>query len=93
MLERGHKIAYWGSYVYVKVPVTNTRGEAGQSISQLARDGVKLNVTAVMTNDLIKLLVLVGKDLSDYSRETVAMFYMDAAAAGFNIAVALEQRS
>lgn len=35
------------------------------------------------TNDVLKKLSLVGKDLSDYSLETVKMFYEDAAEAGY----------
>jgi transaldolase len=38
------------------------------------------------TNDILAKLSQVGKDLDDYSLETVEMFYRDAAAAGFNIA-------
>jgi transaldolase len=37
------------------------------------------------TADIIKKLELVGKDLDDYSLETVQMFYRDAVAAGFSI--------
>jgi transaldolase len=37
------------------------------------------------TSDIIKKLELVGKDLEDYSLETVQMFYRDAVAAGFSI--------
>jgi transaldolase len=37
------------------------------------------------TNDILKKLALVGKDLDAYSLETVEMFYKDAKAAGFTI--------
>jgi len=37
------------------------------------------------TNDILKKLSLVGKDLTAYSLETVEMFYRDAQAAGFAI--------
>ena len=37
------------------------------------------------TNDILKKLQLVGKDLNAYSLETVEMFYKDAQAAGFSI--------
>jgi transaldolase len=37
------------------------------------------------TNDILKKLLLVGKDLDKYSLETVEMFYKDAQAAGFTI--------
>jgi transaldolase len=38
-----------------------------------------------MTNDLLKKLTLVGRDLSDYSLDTVKMFYTDAAQAGYSL--------
>jgi transaldolase len=38
------------------------------------------------TNDILKKLSLVGKDLDAYSLETVEMFYKDARAAGYTIA-------
>jgi transaldolase len=38
------------------------------------------------TNDILKKLILVGKDLDAYSLETVEMFYKDAKAAGYTIA-------
>lgn len=37
------------------------------------------------TNDLLAKLQLVGKDLAEYARETVQMFYSDANACGFSI--------
>ena len=41
------------------------------------------------TNDILKKLSLVGKDLGDYSLETVQMFYNDAKSAGFNLKAAV----
>lgn len=38
-----------------------------------------------VTNDIIKKLSLYGKDLNEYSLETVKMFYTDATAAGFKL--------
>ena len=40
------------------------------------------------TNDILKKLKLVGKDLASYSLETVEMFYSDAKAAGYEIKTA-----
>jgi len=37
------------------------------------------------TNDVLKKLPLIGKDLADFSLDTVKMFYNDAAKSGFNI--------
>jgi transaldolase len=43
-------IASWGENVYVKVPVTTTKGEAlAPVVRQLSEGGVKVNVTAVLT--------------------------------------------
>ena len=39
------------------------------------------------TNDILSKLNLIGKDLTEYSLDTVKMFYRDAQACGFNIAV------
>lgn len=163
MEKQALEIASWGKNVYVKIPVTNTRGYfSGHLIKYLSSRGVKLNVTAVMsppqvrgvteclasetpaiisvfagriadtgrdpvplmaeaveilksspkaellwasprellnvfqadmvgchiitaTNDILKKLSLVGKDLDQYSLETVQMFYNDAQAAGYSI--------
>ena len=163
MKVQGEKIASWASNVYVKVPVTNTRGESTKAVvKHLTSNGVKVNVTAIMTkaqvehiaealnpnvesyvsvfagrsadtgvdpmpimqkslslisdndkaeliwasprellnvyqaneigchiitatNDILKKLELVGKDLTLYSLETVCMFYADANAVGYEI--------
>ena len=47
-------------------------------------DAVGCHVITV-THDLLKKLELVGKDLSEYSLETVKMFYHDAKAAGYSL--------
>jgi len=164
MESQAHEIASWGKNIYVKIPVTNTKGEFGGSlVERLSRTGVQLNVTALMTvdqvrrvtdrlapdtpaiisvfagriadtgrdpmpimaeavkamkarpkaeliwasprellniiqaaqvgchiitatNDILKKLSLLGKDLDAYSLETVEMFYKDAKAAGYSIA-------
>ena len=50
MESQAHSIASWGSQVYVKIPITNTRGESSAAlIRRLSGRGVKVNVTAVMT--------------------------------------------
>ncbi len=163
MEDQAREIASWGSNVYVKIPVSNTKGEfAGPLIARLSRAGVKLNITAIMTvdqvarvcealtdnavavisvfagriadtgrdpvpvmsdslrvlrnrpkaellwasprevlnifqadeigchiitvtGDHLKKLSLVAKDLNEYSRETVIMFYKDAVSAGYSI--------
>jgi transaldolase len=50
MERQARKIAEWGSNVYVKIPVTNTRGEPSYPlIERLSYARLKLNVTAIMT--------------------------------------------
>jgi transaldolase len=163
MEQQAKTIASWGENVYVKIPVTTTKGELStEVVRRLNGDGIKVNVTALLTldqvrsvmssltvgtpacvsvfagriadtgrdpipmmasavemlkeipnaeliwasprellnvfhadaigchiitatNDILKKLALVGKDLSEYSLDTVKMFYSDATASGFKI--------
>lgn len=163
MEREARKIAGWGENVYIKIPVTNTKGEStAPVVKKLSHDGLKLNVTAILTadqvrtvakalsqdtpsivsvfagriadtgrdpmpimresveilrtnpkaellwassrellnlfqaescgvhiititNDILKKVPLVGKDLKELSLETVQMFYTDAQSAGYKI--------
>jgi transaldolase len=164
MKRQAREIATWGTNVYVKIPITNTRRESATPlIRELCSVGVKLNVTAIctleqvrdtaqalqggapsvvsvfagrvadtgvdpvplmrdalsacraadkniellwasprellnivqaaevgcdiitVTNDLLAKLPTLGKDLAQFSLETVQMFYRDAEAAGFKL--------
>jgi transaldolase len=163
MERQALEIASWADNVFVKIPVTDTRGAfAGPLVQRLTARGVKVNVTALMTvaqvadvvacladdlpsfvsvfagriadtgrdpvpvmadamrilaprpateliwasprellnvfqadavgcqvitatPDLLAKLALVGKDLDEYSVETVRMFRDDAVKAGYNI--------
>ncbi len=160
MERQARIIAGWSDNVYVKIPITNTRGESSiPLIERLSKEGVKVNVTAVFTaaqaidagrvltgapaiisifagriadagrdptglcrplkyqrginvellwastreliniqqaqdcgcdiitvpNELLAKLHLIGKDLTEYSLETVKMFYDDAKASGFSL--------
>jgi transaldolase len=163
MERQALEIAHWGDNVYVKIPVTNTRGESTEALCRrLAGHGLKLNVTALLTldqvrrvsrvlaggppacvsvfagrvadtgvdpvplmrsaleilaphsnieliwasprellnivqahsigchiitvtNDILAKLSLLGKDLAEYSLDTVRMFHRDAVASGFSL--------
>jgi transaldolase len=163
MERQALEIATWGSNVYVKIPITNTRGQSAAGLCRrLSQQGLKLNVTAIMTldqvksiadslaggapscvsvfagriadtgvdpvplmatalellsadpameliwasprellnilqadrmgchiitvtNDILAKLDLIGKDLEDYSLDTVKMFHRDAQASGFTL--------
>ena len=170
MEDQARTIADWGDNVFVKIPITNTKGASSvELVHRLSRDGIKVNVTALLTlnqvrevtaaltgrapanvsvfagrmadtgrdpvpvmaaavemlrkvpnaeliwasprellnifqadavgchiitatNDILKKLTLLGKDLSEYSLETVKMFYLDAVASGFALARPAERR-
>jgi transaldolase len=48
--RQARAIAAWGEHVFVKIPVTNTRGESSAGlVRRLSHEGIKLNVTAVMS--------------------------------------------
>lgn len=163
MVRQGRRIATWGDGVFVKIPVTNTRGESSAEVLRtLSGLGVRLNVTAMttpeqveavleclapgcphfvslfagriadtgrdplplvgrcveileprpevrliwaspreilnvvqadevgchvitVTHDLLKKLPLLGKDLAEFSLETVQMFHRDGVTAGFEL--------
>lgn len=50
MRKQALRIASLGTNVYVKIPITNTQGESSAKlIRELANEGVRQNITAVMT--------------------------------------------
>ena len=50
MKRQALKIAGWGKNVYVKIPITNSRGESCLPlIKELGQQGVQLNITAILT--------------------------------------------
>ena len=58
MEAQAREIATWGGCVYVKIPVTNTRGEpASDLIRRLSHTGVRVNVTAVLTLEQVAAAV------------------------------------
>jgi transaldolase len=53
------KVASWGPNVYVKIPISNTRGKSTCGlVRRLAGRGVKVNVTAIMTFAQVRDVVL-----------------------------------
>jgi transaldolase len=54
MRRQALKIKDWAKNVYVKIPITNTRGESSLPlVRELAREGVKLNITAIFTEEQV----------------------------------------
>ena len=50
IIKQALKIKNWGKQIYVKVPVTNSKGVfLGKVINKLNKENIKLNITAVYT--------------------------------------------
>jgi len=72
MERQAHEIASWGPNVYVKIPVTNTKGEfSGPLVKRLSAGGTQVNVTALLTMDQVTRVASV---LSPRTRSYVSVF-------------------
>lgn len=72
MVRQARLIASWGANVYVKIPVTDTRGASTTAVvRELSREGVHLNVTALMT---IPQVEAVTTDLAGGPQAIVSVF-------------------
>ncbi len=72
MVRQAKNIASWGSNVYVKIPVTNTQGQpTSRIIRSLSGEGIKLNVTAVMTLDQVRSIT---EALADRTPAIISVF-------------------
>jgi len=59
MERQARIIASWAPNVYVKIPITNTKSASSFGVvKKLAADGIKLNITAVLTLAQVKNIVL-----------------------------------
>ena len=66
MLLQAYKINKWGKNVYVKVPVTNSKGKfMGKVIQDLNSKKIKINVTAVYTAKQTKKILNLIKSNSN----------------------------
>ena len=58
MEHQALEIASWGDNVYVKIPITNTKQETCYAlVEKLAKQKVKLNVTALMTLNQVRNVI------------------------------------
>ena len=63
MRRQALKIARWGNNVYVKIPVTTTKGVSmAPLVRELSEDGVKVNVTALFTTAQVDVITAAVKD-------------------------------
>jgi transaldolase len=72
MERQALKISAWGENVYVKIPVTTTKGEpTGEVLRRLSQSGVKVNVTALMTAQQVEKVI---ESISDGPAAYVSVF-------------------
>jgi transaldolase len=58
MERQARLITTWGPNVYVKIPVTNTKRQpAAELIRRLSHDGIRLNITAILTLEQVSTIV------------------------------------
>lgn len=58
MERQARLISSWGPNVYVKIPVTNMKAEpSAPLINKLSHDGIKVNVTAILTLEQVREVV------------------------------------
>ena len=64
IINQALKIKNWGKQVYVKIPVTNSKGVfSDKVINKLSNKGIKLNITAVYTvNQVKKIMSCINKN-------------------------------
>ena len=80
MIRQGLIISKWGKNVYVKIPVTNSKGIfSGKAIKYLSNKNVKLNITAVYTVNQTKQIV---KKLNKKTKSIISIFAGRMADAG-----------
>lgn len=66
MKKEAEKIAALGKNVFVKIPITNTKGESSVPlIKELSAEGIQVNVTAILTLDQVKEVLPAFKAGSD----------------------------
>ena len=72
MLNQAYEINSWGTNVYVKIPVLNSKGIfTGPVIKELSSKGIKLNITAVYTFEQTKKIF---KNLNKKTKSIISIF-------------------
>jgi transaldolase len=72
MERQARKISMWGENVFVKIPITNTKRESSlELVNRLASEGIRLNVTALMTLEQVEATSLA---LGNYAPSYISVF-------------------
>ena len=77
MKNQALKIKEWGKNIYVKIPITNSKGKfMGKLIKKLNEDNIRLNITAVYSSNQTK------KILNQINKKTPVIISIFAGRAG-----------
>ena len=72
MILQGNKISTWGKNVFVKIPITNSKGKfMGKVIKTLNRNKIKLNITAVYSSKQTKQIL---KNINKKTKVIISIF-------------------
>ena len=72
MIIQGNRINKWGKNVFVKVPITNSKGKLmSKVIKTLSRNKIKLNITAVYTANQTKQIL---KNIDKKTKVIISIF-------------------
>ncbi len=82
IVNQAKKISLWGKNIYVKVPVTNTKGKfLKKVIRELNSKKIKINITAVFT---LKQLIDIKKSINRKTPVIISIFCGRIADLGIN---------
>ncbi|MDC3053904.1 transaldolase [Candidatus Pelagibacter sp.] len=80
MISQGNEISKWGKNVYVKVPITNSKGMfMGKVIKSLNSNNIQLNITAVYNSKQTKQIL---KNINYKTKVIISIFAGRMADAG-----------
>ena len=80
MLNQAKKINSWGKNIFVKIPITNSKGKfTGDVIRKLSNEGINMNITAVYTSNQTKKIL---KFINKKSKIIISIFAGRAGDAG-----------
>ena len=80
MLNQARKINSWGKNIFVKIPITNSKGKfTGDVIRKLSNEGINMNITAVYTSNQTKKIL---KFINKKSKIIISIFAGRAGDAG-----------
>lgn len=82
MEEEAKILSSYGENIFVKIPITNSRGESSiPLIKKLSHEGVNLNITAIFTLDQVKKAIAA---LDENSKTIISVFAGRIADTGVN---------